>query len=106
MNRKGFVTAIGGSLVLWASLVLLLSGCAHVAAPPPEPVVRTVEVQVPVTVPCKALEDLGPTEPSYPDTNAALAGAADLFERVKLLLQGRALRSARLDQYHAAKVSC
>ena len=109
MNRQGCFVTIGGSLFLWgciAGLVLLLSGCAHVAASPPEPVIRTVEVKVPVSVPCPALEQLGPTEPAYPDTNDALSSAANIFERVKLLLQGRAQRDARLQQYHAAKGSC
>lgn len=109
MNRTGCIITIGGSLFLWAciaALVLLISGCAHVTAPPPEPVIRTVEVKVPVAVPCKALDQLGPSEPAYPDTDNALTSAANIFERVKLLLQGRAQRSARLEQYHAAKGSC
>lgn len=87
-------------------LFVALAGCGgHVPTPPPEPVVRTVTVQVPVNVPCPALEQLG-EEPSYPDTPAALNSVANIFERVKLLLQGRVQRDARLQQYTAAKRSC
>lgn len=87
-------------------LPMLLGGCAaHVTAPPPLPVVRTVEVKTPVALPCPPLEELG-AEPSYPDTTPALQNAADIFSRVKLLLQGRALRDARLRRYKAAKESC
>ncbi|TXH54313.1 MAG: hypothetical protein E6Q97_11185 [Desulfurellales bacterium] len=87
-------------------LPIALSGCAaHVTAPPPLPVVRTIEVKTPVAVPCKPIEELG-DEPSYPDTTPALQTAADIFARVKLLLQGRALRDARLRRYKAAKESC
>jgi hypothetical protein len=84
---------------------LALAGCATGPELPPEPVVRIVEVKVPVTEPCNALEDIG-DEPSYPDTPDAVASAPTLFERVKLLLMGRAVRDARLQQYTAAKRSC
>ena len=84
---------------------LALAGCATTQAPPPEPVIRTVEVKVPTPVPCKAIEELG-AEPVYADTDAALAAAPGLFDRTKLLLQGRAQRAARLGQYLAAKMSC
>jgi hypothetical protein len=65
--------------------------------------VRTVEVKVPVAVPCKP--DLGPA-PSYPDTRAALMGAPDLFERVKLLLAGRELRDAWIGAQATALKAC
>lgn len=96
--------ARGFAIVIVALLLLILvAGCS--ATPPPEPIVRTVEVKVPVPQPCKALGELG-AEPVYPDSDAALVAAPDLFERVKLLLQGRLLRQARLTQYQAAGASC
>lgn len=84
-------------------LVLLLAGCA--AQAPPEPIIITKEVKVAVPVQCSALESIG-AEPDYPDTDQALAAAPNLFERVKLLLQGRIMRADRLAQYHVAKVTC
>ena len=65
--------------------------------------VRSVEVRIPVAVPCDART--GPT-PAYPDTDAALREAADLFERVKLLLAGRELREAREAELDAAVRGC
>jgi len=88
---------------LLCAAVLALAGCATAA--PPEPVIKTVEVRVPVPVPCKGLAELG-AEPTYPDSGAALQAAVDLFERVKLLLAARGLRAARLEQYQAAARGC
>lgn len=76
---------------MFAGLGLLLTGCASVAAP--EPVVRTVEVRVPVPVPCiAAQEDLSP--PEYPDSDAALLAAQDAAARYRLLYAGRGPRAA------------
>lgn len=84
--------------------LLLLSGCMG-SQTPLEPQVRTVEVQVPVPVPCSTLQALS-TEPTYPDTDEALRAAPNIFVRTQLLVQGRLLRIARLAQYTAAKASC
>lgn len=94
------------SVPIWAGLLVALSACGSpVAAPPALPVVQTLEVKVPVPVPCKALDELR-AEPTYADTPNAVAGAANIFERVSLLLSGRAQRDARLAEYIAAKRSC
>lgn len=106
---RRFASIASGVFATWifvVAVILLLSGCAHVPAPPPEPRVVVKEVKVAVAVRCAALEELGPMEPSYSDTDGALAGAANIFERVKLLLQGRVQRDARLARYVAAKGSC
>lgn len=91
-------------LIILAALALGACG-GRVTMPPPEPIIRTVEVKVPVAVPCKALADMG-DETAYPDAPAALQAAANIFDRVSLLLQGRVLRDARLAEYQAAKRSC
>lgn len=82
--------------------ITIIAACMAVAAcggrvPPPEPIIRTVEIKVPVDDPkCarEAVERLGEA-PAYPDTGEAIRSAADLFERVKLLLAARELRIAR-----------
>lgn len=87
MNHPWFI--VPAALILLAVLCLLL-GCA--TPPTPEPVIRTVEVRVPVPVRCTPM--LSP-EPDYPATDEARAMAADIFEGVKLLLAEIILRKAR-----------
>ncbi len=82
-------------------LALFLVGCAPSA--PPEPVIKTVTVNVPVTVPCK--KDIGP-EPQYADTDAALRAAPNLYERVRLLVAGRLQRIQREADRIAAYSAC
>ncbi len=88
-----------------AAATLALAACATTKPTPPEPVVVIQEVKVPVPVPCKVLDAIGP-EPTYPDTDAALAAAPNLFARVQLMLQGRLLRMQRLAEYGVVKSSC
>lgn len=76
---------------------LALAACGTTRIERPEPIIRTVEVKVPVDDPAcarEAVERLG-AAPVYPDTGEAIRSAADLFERVKLLLAARELRIAR-----------
>ena len=84
--------------ILAALCAVSLAGCATTGAAPPP-----VEVLVPVATACAA--DPGPA-PEYPDTDAALRGAADVFEGVKLLKAGRALRQARERELEAALAGC
>ena len=78
---------------------LCLTACATTS----EPRIEVREVKVPVSVPCAA--DPGP-DPAYSDTAEALRAARDTFERVKLLLAGRAQRDARLAELKAANAAC
>ena len=78
---------------------LALAACA--TAPAPRIVTR--EVEIPVAVACAA--DPGPA-PAYADAPAAVIAAGDIFERVKLLLAGRAERDARLSELGAALAGC
>lgn len=73
-------------------LALALTACA---THPPEPkiVTKTVEVPVAVTCPDKRL-----AAPIYPDTPEAVQAAPDIFARVQLILEGRALRDERLKE--------
>lgn len=81
-------------------MLLLVAACA---AKPPEPVIKTVTVEVPVAAAC--LRDIGP-EPIYADNDAALKAAPDLFTRVKLLLAGRLQRIDRDTKRMAADLGC
>lgn len=84
------------------TLCFLLAACGG-ARPPIEPIVKTVRVEVPVPVPCAV--EVGP-RPNYPDTDAALAAAPGLLDRVKLLLAGRGMRIAREAEQDAALGAC
>lgn len=86
-----------------ASLLLCCLVAACAPAPPPEPVVRTVEVVVPIATPCRVW--VGPA-PAYADSADALRQAADIFEAMKLRAAGRAQRQAREAVLQAALDGC
>jgi hypothetical protein len=71
---------------------LALAACG--SAPKPELVGRTVEVKVPVAVPCVPA-DL-PGEPAYVDSDAALKGAPNGPTRYRLTAAGRIQRNQYL----------
>lgn len=85
-------------------LCLALTACATTKAIK-EPEIRTVEVKVAVPVPCAALEALGP-EPTYPDTDAAIAEAETIGALARLYAKGRLMRTQRLAEYLSVKASC
>lgn len=76
---------------------LALTGCAHGLGAAPK------EVRVPIAVKCAA--DPG-QDPAFADTPEAIRQAADIFERVKLLLAGREQREARIAELEAANAGC
>ena len=78
-----------------------VSACA--GAPPNSPALQVREVKTPVAMPCTP--DLG-AAPAYPDTDAALKAAPDLFSRVRLMVSGRLLRIARERELNAALAAC
>jgi hypothetical protein len=81
-----------------AALLLLTAACASA---PERLTVREVDVPTPTACAPK----IGPA-PDYPDTDAALAVAPGLFERVQRLLAGRLLRIAREGELTAALGAC
>lgn len=92
--------------VLVVAALLGLAGCGGKAnLPSLEPSVAVKEVKVQVPVPCPALTRLG-AEPAYPDTDAAIAGAATIGQLARLYAKGRLMRAQRLAEYAAAKASC
>lgn len=91
------------ALIVWLATLMAFMLAACTTTPKPEPRIVQHEVSVPVLVKCSA--DPGP-EPAYPDTPEALRAAPDIFEQVKLLLVGRALRIARLIDVEAANAGC
>lgn len=86
--------------ILTVAALLGLSACATT---PPAPQIVTKTVQVAVPVACKPA--IG-AEPAYPDTDAALKAAPDIYQRVKLLVAGRLLRVAREAELTAAMNAC
>jgi hypothetical protein len=80
---------------------LLATACA--SGPPLDPKIVAKPVNMPVASSCVVA--IGP-EPAYPDTDAALATAPDLYTRVKLLLAGRVVRIARDAVKSAALAGC
>ena len=77
-------------------LVLMLSGCAT-----PKERIRTVEVRVPVSVPCKPT--IPPAEP-YAASSVDLR--SDIFTLVQALLVEREQRKAREAVLTAATEAC
>lgn len=88
--------------ILIIAAALLLAGCATTA--PPEPVVRTVTVEVPVAVKCVPAKT--PEPPAYVDTDAALKAAAGPEDRYQLLAAGRIQRNQRLSTIEPILRSC
>ena len=80
--------------------LLAMTACAST---PPAPRIVTKTVQVAVPVACKPA--LG-AAPAYPDTDAALKTATDVYQRVKLLVAGRLERIAREAELNAALGAC
>jgi hypothetical protein len=90
--------------MLIAAVILIgLAGALAGCVTKPEPRIVTREVQIPIAVKCGV--DPGP-DPQWVDTAAALKAAADVFERVKLLLAGRDQRDGRLAEVKAANAGC
>ena len=78
----------------------MLTACASA---PSEPRLTARPVLKPVAIQCRP--NLG-AEPAYPDTDAALKTAPDIFQRVRLLVAGRLLRIAREQELAAALAGC
>ncbi|ASE39360.1 hypothetical protein [Brevundimonas vesicularis] len=89
------------SRVATVLVCLLVASCAR--PPIPEPIVRTVEVAVPIATPCRV--SVGPA-PAYADSAEALRQAGDIFEAMKLRAAGRAQRQAREAVLQAALDGC
>jgi hypothetical protein len=90
--------------IKYPSISLLTAMLAIGCATRPEPVIRTVEVLVPVPVSCVP-EDFPPA-PDYPDMEADISAASDRAEGLALIGAGRALRIARLADMEAVVDGC
>lgn len=80
---------------------LVLAACSHA---PAAPLVRSVEVKVPVAVPC--VPGTFPPAPVYPDTRAALIAAPTLDAFEQIMQAGWLLRDARLTALEAQVDAC
>lgn len=85
-----------------AFLAVVMAACATQA--PSEPVVRTVEVKVPVSLAC--VPPSLATPPAYVDTDSALKSAAGPEDRFQLLAAGRIQRNQRLAQVEPVIKGC
>jgi len=85
-------------------LALALGGCGSIGGTAtPEPIVTTQDTKIVIPVDCAA--KVG-AEPNYPDTDAVLAAAPDIFKGVQLLKAGRAMRIARIAELLAGLDAC
>lgn len=89
------------NIALALLVALFLTACGTTT--PPEPVIRTITVNVPVPVKCAP--NIGPG-PDYPDTDEALASVPDIFQGVAILKAGRILRIPRERELLAALKGC
>lgn len=91
-------------LALIIALPSACAACSTAKTAPPEPVVKIVEVKVPVSRSCvpKALG----APPSYVDSDAALRKAAGLEDRYQLLYAGRKQRVARAGEVEPVINGC
>jgi hypothetical protein len=80
----------------YLAIALALAGCATADRVP-------ATVDIPVPVHCNPAVG---SEPIYPDTDAALRAAPSLFERVRLLVEGRLMRIQREAELNAAIKAC
>jgi hypothetical protein len=87
--------------VLFILPLLALAACATAK---PEPVVRVVEVKVPIAVSC--VPDTLRAEPAYPDTDAALKGAPGAADRYQIIAAGRLLRIQRAAEVEPIIKAC
>lgn len=94
-----YVRRSGGVGVV--ALALALAGCESV---PKEPVVRTVEVKVPVAAAC--VPESFPKPPEYPDSDKALKAAPSGAERYQLIQAGRILRVQRAAEVEPMVEAC
>ena len=88
----------------WISIVIPLSLAACQTPAAREPVVRDVEVRIPVPTPCDTSGV--PASPDYPDTNERLSGIDNIFAGVAILKAGRELRIKRIAELEAALGAC
>ena len=89
-------------IVLLSLAALSLSACATQGLP--EPIIKIVEVKVPVPQPCVP-KTLG-GEPTYIDTDDALLKANGADVRYQLIYAGRLQRIGRLGELEPVVKSC
>lgn len=92
----------GGFITRAAAITLIgsLSACGQ-SGVRPEPEIRTVEVKIPVPVPCKSEVTVSQ---HYSDEAAEFV--ADIYEQAKALLQGRKERIADQKRLEGGVVGC
>lgn len=84
--------------------ITMFAACAHRQVSHPEPITTPLEVAVPVATGCVPPNLAAP--PEYPDTDAAIRGAADAAARYQLVYAGRKVRIARLNEIEPVVAGC
>lgn len=87
------------------ALLLALTACGDKRLQAPEPIIETQEVVVPGEPVACVPKDLGP-RPDYPDSDSALAKAADAAVRYALLWAGREQRINREQELETVIDGC
>lgn len=88
-------------LVVIVAVAAALSACATTD---PEPIIRIVEVKVPVAVSC--VPDNLPPRPTYRVSVGDIVGAPDAAERYRLAAAGFQERDARLNEVEPVIQNC
>lgn len=91
-------------LALIIALPSACAACSTTKAAPSEPIVRVVEVKVPVQRSCVPEALGGP--PQYVDSDAALRAAAGPEDRYQLVYAGRKQRIARAGEVEPVIAGC
>jgi hypothetical protein len=98
MTARKLIFAIVAFSFTFLPVLLFLAGCTR-----PEPIIKTVYVDVPVRQPCGVKT---PARPKWPDSNEALVMVIGIDGQVALIMDGRRQRDAYIPIIEKALEGC